>query len=117
MHNRFDPHVIAARLRGLMSNDLLNVEKAARNLGVSEVALRMSVDELSPHPALEVIVAVVRWYGVDPTWIITGEYDVDTHRALLDGESESDDLPSDIALLIAQHIPPPLSGPERPLSA
>src|SRR5258708_11980156 len=45
----------------------------------------MSVDETAPHPALEVLKAVVRVYAVDPTWLVKGEYDADTHpRALED---------------------------------
>jgi len=114
MDSRFKPELIAARLRGLMARDLLNVERIARDLGVSELALRMSVDEVSPHPALEVIVAAVRWYGVDPIWLTTGEYDVDAHRVLL-VETEDAEHSVDLASLIARYVP--LASSEPPLTA
>jgi hypothetical protein len=44
-------------------------------------------------------VAVVRHYGVDPTWVVTGGYDAARHRAAID----DDDPPSSkvLAELIA----------------
>lgn len=54
----------------------------ASKLGVDEVSLRMSVDSLAPYPTLDVLSAVVTAYGVDPTWLITGDYNSGTHRAL-----------------------------------
>jgi hypothetical protein len=113
MDNGFDSSRIAARLRGLMADDLADPERTSRDLGVSEVALRMSIDELAPHPTLEVIVAAVRRYGVDPTWLITGEYDLGSHRALL-SEEEDRDFPTEIATLIAKHLPEPPPPPQQP---
>lgn len=46
----------------------------------------MSIDELGPVPALAVITAIVREYGVDPTWLVTGEYDAQTHRMALEAD-------------------------------
>src|SRR5947209_17290116 len=80
---------IAARIRGIIGGqDGGVVEATARRLGVSELSLRMSIDELTPHTVLDVVVAVVKHYGVDPTWLLTGEYDANTHRAVLDTEIE-----------------------------
>jgi hypothetical protein len=82
-----DRHGVAARLRALlMGQDQGDLALAAHRLGVSELALRISIDEVSPHPALEIIMAVVRHYGVDPTWLISGEYDAGTHRHALTGD-------------------------------
>lgn len=58
-------------------------ETAAR-LGLEEVSLRMSIDEDSPHPTVEVLAAVIREYGVDPTWLLTGVYDASTHRSAME---------------------------------
>jgi hypothetical protein len=83
--NRFE---VAARLRGLLSGQDVGVHGAtARRLGVGEVALRMSVDEVDPHPTFEVLMAVVRDYAVDPTWLVSGEYDVDRHRRALQDDA------------------------------
>lgn len=87
-----DPHSqeIAARLRALfMKPDDLDWDVVAARLGVSELALRMSIDPLEPHPTVEVIAAAVGRYGVDPTWLLTGEYDVDMHRRVLTEGAEN----------------------------
>ena len=73
---------IAARIRGLLAGQGDPGELAAR-LHVDETALRMSLDELSPYPTLDVIAAIVREYGVDPNWLITGEYDSGAHQAAI----------------------------------
>src|SRR6185437_12749175 len=80
----FNSEQIAARLRGLIGGqDRGQLEATALRLGVSEVSLRMSIDEHAPHPTLAVLSAVVREYGVDPSWLIYGEYDVAVHRHAL----------------------------------
>lgn len=84
-----DPRLIASRLRRLIAHDHANLAERARVLGVGETALRNCLDELAPCPTFEVIVAVVRHYGVDPTWLMTGEYNAGRHRAAL-----ADDDPS-----------------------
>jgi hypothetical protein len=81
----FDRMGIAKRLRELVGgpNSSLLVETAVR-LGVEELSLRMSIDEDSPHPTVEVLAAVIREYGVDPTWLLTGNYDAATHRSAME---------------------------------
>lgn len=77
---------IAARLRGLIAGqnegDLGDI---ARRLGVDEVSLRMSIDDVAPYPTVDVLAAVVLTYGVDPTWLITGDYSPSAHRSIADG--------------------------------
>lgn len=81
---------VAGRLRALIFNaEGLEPGAVARQLGVSEIALRMSVDEESPRPTAEVLVAAVRYYGVDPNWLLTGEYDLSVHRQAIDGDRET----------------------------
>lgn len=80
----------------------------ASRLRVDEVSLRMSIDSLSPYPTLDVLSAVVTAYGVDPTWLITGEYNPSTHRA---AEAQPDRaLDGMRALLGAMPIEPPTSA-------
>lgn len=72
---------IAARLRGLIAGqEHGDLGAVAARLGVDEVSLRMSIDQESPYPTLDVLSAVVSAYGVDPTWLITGDYNPSTHR-------------------------------------
>lgn len=72
---------IAARLRGLIGGQHLgNLGAVAAKLGVDEVSLRMSIDELAPYPTVDVLAAVIIEYGVDPSWLLTGEYNKSTHR-------------------------------------
>ena len=81
----FDRIAIAARIRGLLAGqDAGDPAVAAQRLGVDEIGLRMSIDELAPNPTIDVIGAVVASYGVDPVWLLTGEYDPAIHRNLLE---------------------------------
>lgn len=82
----FDRHAVAARLRELLAarpgeNDL---RLDAVRLGIPEPTLRLSIDDRSPHPGFETIAAMVRVYGVDPHWLVTGEYDARVHRAAME---------------------------------
>ena len=77
---------VAERLRRLLGGAENDAAETARRLGVDEVSLRMSVDELSPYPTLDVLAAVVRLYGIDPSFLLTGVYDLDTHRQVMDAD-------------------------------
>ena len=94
---------IASRIRGLMGGEELSMSDAARRLRVDELSLRMSVDDLAPYPTVDVIAAVVREYGVDPTWLLTGEYDSATHRTMED--KHTGELPIAIHALIDRITP------------
>ena len=79
---------VAQRLRDLLGRpDSPYVAETAARLGVEEVSLRMSIDEDSPHPTVEVLAAVIREYGLDPTWLLTGVYDAATHRSAMENPS------------------------------
>lgn len=94
---------IAARIRGLLGGQDSSVSDASRRLKVDEVSLRMSIDELAPYPTVDVIAAVIRVYGVDPTWLLTGEYDATTHRNMVD--KQTGELPIAIHSLIERITP------------
>lgn len=94
---------IAARIRGLLGGQDSSLSDAAQRLKVDEVSLRMSVDTLAPYPTVDVIAAMVREYGVDPTWLLTGEYDATTHRAIADKHTA--ELPVAINVLIDRITP------------
>lgn len=80
-----DRSAIAARLRGLIGGqEGGELGAVAAKLGVDEVSLRMSIDALAPYPTLDVLSAVIVTYGVDPTWLITGDYNSGTHRSVAD---------------------------------
>jgi hypothetical protein len=74
-----DRHGIATRIRELTGGKDRDLPGTAIRLGVAEPSLRMSIDDLSPHPTIEVLAAIVRVYGVDPNWLIYGEYSPATH--------------------------------------
>lgn len=74
-------------MRGLVAGqDAGDTAATARRLDVEELALRMTIDETSPHPVIDVLTAVIAHYGVDPTWLLTGDYDAGTHRAAADAD-------------------------------
>lgn len=83
MVTQSDNTALAARIRGLISGqgDLTEI---AKRLHVDEVALRISTDEVSPYPTMNVIQAVIREYGVDPSWLLMGDYRAASYREALD---------------------------------
>lgn len=86
---RFDWGAIAARLRGLIAvQDSARIGTVAERLRVDERSLRKSIDAGSPAPTIDVIAALVRVYGLDPTWVLTGQYDPATHRTALEGDTD-----------------------------
>ena len=89
---------IAGRIRGLIAGQAESLTAMAELLGVHETALRISLDDVAPYPTLEVIAAVIAKYGVDPSWLLTGEYDPEIHRRML--ESRTDELPNTLSALI-----------------
>ena len=98
-----EPKLIAARLRRLFAgHDGGDPGLTAARLGVDEVALRTSVDELAPHPTIEVLIAVVRHYGVDPQWLVTGEYSAAVHHRALGADGPPSD--HEISRLIANSM-------------
>ena len=76
----FDRDAIARRVRELLGEGAKDLAASAARLRVDEIALRMSVDEMSPHPTVDVLAAVIRAYRVDPSWLLTGTYDVAVQR-------------------------------------
>jgi hypothetical protein len=113
-HPTLENREIAARLRGLVgSTDNGDLAATATRLGVGALALRQSVDEVSPVVAVDVLLSAIHIYGVDPTWLLTGEYDSTTHRQLL---TEAADLPAVLARLLAASVmrPPSIDGAEHP---
>lgn len=94
----FDRIGIAERLRSLVAGqDNGDLSATASRLGLEELSLRMSIDEVSPHPTVEVLAAVIRVYGIDPTWLLTGVYDASTHRTCMD-------TPTSVAAMLRDFI-------------
>jgi hypothetical protein len=62
----------------------------AERAGVTERDLRGVLTPehrlVDPAALIDAIVEVVRGYGVDVNWILTGEYDLAAHRALAEEE-------------------------------
>lgn len=92
--NEPDPHHVAARLRALLEPALhsTGLTAVAARLGVSSKLVRLSIDFCDPRLSAVLAVAVVRSYGLDPTWLVTGEYDAATHRRALEHPTSIDHL-------------------------
>jgi len=104
---------IAARLRGLIGGqEHGDLGATATRLGVDEVSLRMSIDPLAPYPTLDVLAAVVSSYGVDPTWLVTGEYNPATHRM---AESEPSRAMENLRDMLTASHPLAPAAPPQPL--
>ena len=76
-------HTITERINSLVAGRTDGLTATAMLLGVSAGALARSMNVRDPHPSVEVLVAVVREYGVDPAWLLYGTYDSATHAAAM----------------------------------
>lgn len=103
MNPSFDRIAIAARIRGLIAGqDAGDPAAAALRLNVDEIGLRMSIDELAPNPTVDVIAALVANYGVDPSWLLTGDYDSATHRGILEERESVEQVVSRLMIPMAR---------------
>ena len=76
-----DFNSVAARIRGLLhGHDKGDLAVSAIRLRVSGASLRATLDDVDARPTIGVLVAVVRYFGLDPNWLLTGRYDPDAHR-------------------------------------
>jgi hypothetical protein len=83
-----------------------DASNAAMRLGVTEAELHAALERKSPRAMVKVVAAVVRLYGLDPTWLITGHYDPATHRAALN--QDVDEIDRALNTLTGEHpIPTP----------
>lgn len=96
----FDPKELASRVQGLLQarfkGDLLS---AAGALEVEAEELRRIVEDEAENPRLDVLSALVRFFGVDPCWLVTGEYDWRAHLRTLEAEDEDPSTDSKPLLL------------------
>lgn len=72
----------------------------------------MSIDDLDPHPVFEVMVSGVQVYGVDPTWLVCGEYDSTRHRQALEDDAA---IARVLAEFVARPVERPRSTPSLPI--
>lgn len=101
-------HAIAARLRSLCAGARQDIAKLAETLRVEELSLRLSVDDVSPHPTFDVLVAAIRYFGVDAQWLVTGQYSTASH---VDSIIAAEEGPADaLQQLVASLSIAPLSG-------
>jgi hypothetical protein len=75
-----EKHAIAQRVRRLLGEQLGELATVARRLRVNESDLQATVDQSAPQPSVDVLAAVVVAYGVEPMWLLFGDYDPSMHR-------------------------------------
>jgi hypothetical protein len=80
---------VAERLRTVVSaSSDADIARTAERIGLREEMLRESLNGRSRLSAIKVIAALTRYSGVDPGWILTGEFDSATHRRALEGSAD-----------------------------
>ena len=91
-----DPFIlaIAERVRLVISRQPgYRVDEVARTLNVPREELRRLLDSdqsIDARSLIDIVVALVRESGIDPKWLLSGQYDGAMHRqALLLGEDRS----------------------------
>jgi hypothetical protein len=91
---------VSGRIKAFIGmSDQAQLSTAAVKLGVEERHLRDAIQHQSRFSTLKVISAMVRVFGLDPSWVLTGKYDAATHRVAMEGDSAAiDRLLSEIAV-------------------
>jgi hypothetical protein len=118
-----DRRAVAARVRSLLAPGDFDLSANASRLRVDEASLRSTIDVDSPLPSMDVLVAVIREYGVDATWLLTGDYDPGTHRRIAEADrAETIEVVKDVARrhetpLNVVAIPDPSANADLPLPA
>jgi hypothetical protein len=101
---------IGRRIRTLANmSDKAVLAKTAARLGVTEQELTQTIDAASSTAAVKVIRAAVLVYGLDPSWIISGKYDAETHRAALKPDSAA--FEEVMSRLLGEPRKPPATDP------
>lgn len=95
-----DLMAVAERIRTLLAGTTNEVDLAASaaRLRVDVQTLARSIRLDHPRPSLAVMAAIVREYGVDPSWMVYGTYDPTTHA--LASECGSAISPDDVLRLV-----------------
>lgn len=109
---------IAHRIACLLAD--VPVASAAARLRVQESDLGAILAGRPSAPMLQVLAAIVREFGVDPSWVVTGVYDGHTHRRALLDETAIIDLlaqafAGDLELIPTRfNFDPSATGPRTP---
>ena len=104
----FNARDLASRVAGLVQGQFKgDLVAAARYLDADPEELRGIVEEQTSHPSLELLAAIVKRFGVDACWLITGEYDWRTHaRALEDDDGDERTRPRELLLHLVERGKP-----------
>ena len=76
-----DWHEVSNRINGLLKlGDAEDMRRASERLGVRQSHIEETIGRHSRLSTLKVAAAMVRVYGIDPSWLLTGTYDATTHK-------------------------------------
>jgi hypothetical protein len=80
----FDARGLASRVAGLIHAQFGgDLRVAARALDVDADEIYRIVAEETAYPNIDLLAKIVNRFGVDASWLITGEYDWRTHMGVL----------------------------------
>ena len=87
---------IAERVRSVVARQSgVDLEAIGRSLALPEAPFRHLIADqdavIDSALLIDVLAALVRFHGVDPRWLLTGDYDPNSHRRVLElMEAEAD---------------------------
>src|SRR5688500_15552866 len=88
----FDARGLAARVAGLIHGQFGgDLHAAARALDVDPDEIYRIVEDHTAYPNIDLLARIVKRFGVDASWLITGEYDWRTHVAVLDDDAPNEE--------------------------
>ena len=79
---------VGDRVGGLLGQDEAAVAQIAERLDVDPESLRSIMHRRAWQFDLRALAAIIRLYGLDPSWVLTGRYDSVTHRTALDANTD-----------------------------
>ena len=82
---------VASRLCALVKGTRLDMSALAERLGVDESELRRSIDANVTRPAFDVLIRAIRYFGVDPAWLLRGEYSAEIHMRCIAADENGRD--------------------------
>ena len=98
---------ISSRVRSILAGPYeADLRKAAAELGIAELDLRtlieLRVPPLRADALVDLLTKVVRRFGVDPAWLVTGRYDLWSHTEAEEFRADARGLRGQIERLLKE---------------
>ena len=96
---------VAHRIHGLVGAGVSgNALDDTMRVRIEERVLHQRLRKESLDSVIRLLTSIVRIYGLDPTWVVTGNFDPTTHRIALEGTQQ--ETRSIVERLVVESVAP-----------